>query len=186
MEENKGLSTVSIQEENEFRELISKIDKRNPDPEDVRKAEDLVRSNHHLWKIGMGIAGSTLKMFLDKITTSKSEQLLLEAEALSLKESLGYSSCNTIEKLAIEQIMFCWAGMNYMEIKVSAIMVNGEYDRQCGEYWQNTLTRYQNRYLKAIETLARIRKLSKSIALQVNIATDGGQQVNVGEVKKDG
>jgi hypothetical protein len=38
----------------------------------------------------------------------------------------------------------------------------------------------QARYLRACETLARIRKLARSTpALQVNIAADGGRQVNL-------
>ncbi len=39
----------------------------------------------------------------------------------------------------------------------------------------------QTRYLRAVETLARVRRLSRDTPLQVNI---GAQQVNVaGEVK---
>lgn len=38
----------------------------------------------------------------------------------------------------------------------------------------------QRRYLRACESLARIRKLSKGIQfIQVNIATEGAQQVNM-------
>jgi len=45
---------------------------------------------------------------------------------------------------------------------------------------------FLRRYLRAIETLARVRKLARNTpALQVNIATDGGQQVNaINEVAK--
>jgi hypothetical protein len=46
--------------------------------------------------------------------------------------------------------------------------------------WDKLLTQAQRRHLRALESLARIRKLSKgSDFVQVNIAADGGQQVNV-------
>jgi hypothetical protein len=45
-----------------------------------------------------------------------------------------------------------------------------------GSYWEKLLSTAQGRYLKAIETLAKVRRLSKVTPLQVNI---GGQQINV-------
>jgi hypothetical protein len=43
-------------------------------------------------------------------------------------------------------------------------------------YWEKWLTMAQARYTKAIEMLAKVRKLSRATPLQVNI---GGQQINV-------
>ena len=49
-----------------------------------------------------------------------------------------------------------------------------------GMYWENCLSAAQRRFTQACETLARVRKLSRNTpALQFNIATSGGQQVNV-------
>ncbi len=44
-----------------------------------------------------------------------------------------------------------------------------------GEYWEKRLSSAQRRYLRACETLARVRKLAQASPLQVNI---GAQQVN--------
>lgn len=47
------------------------------------------------------------------------------------------------------------------------------------EFFENMLTSAQARLLRAIETLARIRRLARTTpALQINIAHDGGKQVN--------
>jgi hypothetical protein len=49
-----------------------------------------------------------------------------------------------------------------------------------GAYWDNLLTTHQARFLRAIETLARVRRLARNTpALQINIAREGGKQVNV-------
>lgn len=185
MAEDKELTAVFAQQKAEFLELFNKIDRDKPDPEDIRKAEEMIEINPHVWEIGMGVVGSTLHVFLGKITGNKGQKLIFEAEALSIKERLGYNSSNQIEKLIIDQIMYCWAGVHYVEGHVSAMLTEGSFPLSTLEYWQGTLTRYQNRYLRAIETLARVRKLNKSIAVQFNIATDGDQQVNVGELKKE-
>ncbi len=46
-----------------------------------------------------------------------------------------------------------------------------------GSYWERKLSTVQYRYLRAIETLARVRKLMGVPMLQINIAATGGQQV---------
>jgi hypothetical protein len=49
-----------------------------------------------------------------------------------------------------------------------------------GIYWEKRLTAAQRRFTWACETLARVRKWSRNTpALQVNIAAEGGQQINL-------
>ena len=64
-------------------------------------------------------------------------------------------------------------------------MMNKDITLTMGKYWEGRLSAAQRRHLRAVETLARVRRLLSRIpAVQVNIATQGGQQVNVaGEVK---
>jgi hypothetical protein len=174
----------TAQEIDEFFGLIEKIDRKNPDKVDIQRAHTLVKKYPEITSFTAGMAGSILKTFLDQLNPQKSQQLFLEAEALNLKKELGYATSNQIEKLLIDQILLCWAGVNYAERRVSCMLTEGNYTYESGRYWQETLTRYQNRYSRAIETLSRVRKLNKSIAVQFNIATDGGQQVNVNEVNK--
>jgi hypothetical protein len=54
------------------------------------------------------------------------------------------------------------------------------------EYWDGLLSSTQARFLRAIETLARVRRLARNTpALQINIANEGGKLVNVhGDVNK--
>ena len=184
MTEDKELSVVSEQDKAEIFELFDKVDKDNPAPEDLRKVKAILSRNPHLWGMSKGVADSNLSGFIGKITNNKFQQLIFEAEALSKKERLGYNSSSQIEKLIIDEIISCWVGLRFVETNVFAKLSENGVAFSVFNFWQETLSRYQNRHLKAIETLARVRKLSKGIAFQVNIATDGGQQVNVGEVKK--
>ena len=59
-------------------------------------------------------------------------------------------------------------------------VVNEAVSFKVGEYWSDVLSATHARYLKAIVTLAKVRKLARNTpALQINIATDGGKQVNL-------
>lgn len=169
----------------DFACAFKRADSENPSSEDVAKVKKMLIQYPQLWKIGEGLSGSALYDYICRITKSKSQQLLIEAEAKDIKEQLGYSASNQIEKLIIDQILFCLINIIHIERRFTIFMTEGSHSTESGEYWQNTLTRSQNRYLRAIETLARVRKLNKDVAFQVNIATDGGQQVNVNEVKKE-
>ena len=44
-------------------------------------------------------------------------------------------------------------------------------------HWERKLSTVQRPYLRAIETLARVRKLMGVPMVQINIAAEGGQQV---------
>jgi hypothetical protein len=84
-----------------------------------------------------------------------------------------------LEQLLIPQAALCWLKLNLVELGYSSTM-RQSITLSLGLYWEKRLTAAQKRFARACETLARVRKLSGNIpALQFNIATEGGQQVNV-------
>ena len=80
-----------------------------------------------------------------------------------------------LERLLAEQIALCWQQLRFLEMRNAQA-------RDCTlsqrDHYEKCISRAQKRYLQAIKTLAHIRKLGLP-ALQVNIATEGGKQVNV-------
>ena len=105
--------------------------------------------------------------------------LVREAEERYLAcmvEEIAGPQPSPIERLLAEQIGICWLHVRHVEIKYAHLK---SYTLSEAEYYQRCLDRSQKRYLRAIKTLAQIRKLGLP-ALQVNIAAEGGKQVNVG------
>ena len=93
---------------------------------------------------------------------------------------LGYSDASALEKLLIENIIITWLRLQCVEYQLVAFMGAGEVRMSVVEYWEKRLSISQRRHLHACETLARVRRLiSAKPLLQVNIAANGGQQVNV-------
>ena len=90
----------------------------------------------------------------------------------------GQDSGNA-EQLLIQQAALCWLKLNLVELSYSGTMKQS-ITLTLGIYWEKRLSAAQRRFTRACETLARVRKLSRNTpALQFNIATSGGQQVNV-------
>src|ERR671918_2384035 len=96
-----------------------------------------------------------------------------------LKKDLGYEEAPLLEKLLIQQAALCWLKLNLVELSYSGTMAQS-VTLTLGVYWEKRLSAAQKRFTRACETLARVRKLSRNTpALQLNIATSGGQQVNL-------
>ncbi len=168
----------------DFLDVCKRIDEERPNSDDVEKVKKMLSYNSYLWEKEYGLSGSALYYYIERIEKRKSEQLVIEAEAKYIKEQLGYFSVNQIERLIIDQILLRWVGIVHIEKRLLILMTEEDRIVWDSSYWQKTLIRYQNLYLRAIEMLAKVRKLNKSIAFQVNIATNGGQQVNVNELEK--
>ena len=102
-----------------------------------------------------------------------------------VKRDLEYEHAPALEKLLIEQVGLCWMRHYILEQRFTNVtMAGGTIDAL--NYWERCLNASQRRYLRACETLARVRKIvRRTPALQINIAAQGGQQVNVaGDVKR--
>ena len=106
-----------------------------------------------------------------------SSQGMLEAETSGLKKDLG--SGPMLEQLLIQHAALCWLRLTLAELAYSNV-VKGSITLTLGLYMEKRLTMAQKRFKRSCETLARVRKPSRNTpALQFNIATGGGQQVNV-------
>lgn len=102
-------------------------------------------------------------------------KLALEHEVDKLERDLGYAAAAPLERLLIENVVCGWLNFNDVQRRYSRMMAQS-ISLTLGEYYEKRLSVAQRRYLQAIETLARVRRLAQPMPLQVNI---GGQQVNV-------
>jgi hypothetical protein len=97
----------------------------------------------------------------------------------ALKKELGSEGAPLLEQLFIQRAALCWLKLNLVELSYSSTMKQS-ITLTLGIFWEKRLSAAQKRFTRACETLTRVRKLSRnSPALQVNIAADGGQQVNL-------
>jgi len=90
-----------------------------------------------------------------------------------VRQDLGYEHSSVVERLLIDQVALCYFSMNLAEAEHALIKATSA-ERT---YREQRLSAIQRRYMRSIETLTRIRRLVQSPVVQVNIATDGGQQV---------
>ena len=93
----------------------------------------------------------------------------------AMRTDLGYQDAPLLEQLLIEHVALAWLDYDTLVIRY-AQKTTESHTTEAGLYWDRRLNSAQQRYLRAVEMLARVRRLAMVTPLQVNI---GGQQVNV-------
>jgi hypothetical protein len=164
-----------------FQALLDKTNKENPRPQDVKALSDLLvgEKSLELWR-GIASAGYLAElMVIENARATSAVKECWKHRLQVLKKELGCDEAPLLEQLLIQQAALCWLKLNLVELSYSGTM-KGSITLTLGMYWEKRLSAAQRRFARACETLTRVRKWSRTMpALQVNIATRGGQQVNL-------
>jgi hypothetical protein len=94
---------------------------------------------------------------------------------LAVREELGYCEAPPFERALIDHAALCWLRLQIVEQWYSERALQGTHSIEVGWYFEKRLAATQKRYLRAIETLAKVRRLTRGVTV-VNVAAPGGQQ----------
>jgi hypothetical protein len=163
----------------QFLELVKNIDQENPTPADLRALRAMLDRHPQLWRVAGDLAYASVLNILAKLDAGPLVTESLKHSWVAMKDELGYQSAPPLERLLMEQVVLCWLHLHIIQLEYTTVM-NEPIPAASAGHWEKRLSAAQRRYLRACETLARIRKLARTTpALQLNIATHGGQQVNL-------
>ncbi len=180
MSEEKQLTQPNKNDTDTFIAALRKVEVDKPKQEDVANLRRLLKSNDTYWQLAGDLMLQAQHSALQSINAGKSKTLMTESaeEGMQhIRRQLDYATAPMLEKLLIEQIVTAWLRLGICEMQFSTRMA-GELTLAQGDYWNRALDAAQRRYLRAIESLARVRRL-KLPALQVNVAQPGAKQLNV-------
>ena len=156
-----------------FVDLLKAVDKDNPDKKDIRELRRWLEERPELALATTNLAEIAKNAIIETgPIQQKSVKMCVETGMAQQKNDLGYQDAPALEQLLIDNIVLCWLRLHVVEIEVSN-NTQGSHTLSAGRYWDQRLSVAQMRYLRAIETLARVRKTN--VAIQVNIAK---QQIN--------
>jgi len=130
---------------------------------------------------------SSITPVLDMIAGDNAimRQILANEAKAKRKELAGPSAPSPLETLLIERIVACGFQVSHYERLIEHNSGKGIGLDQAA--WLHKKADMANRrYLSAIKTLAQVRRLQLPLSVQVNVAAQGGQQVNVSGVTPAG
>lgn len=164
-----------------FSALLSKTNKQHPRSQDVKALSDLLNGSKslELWRTVASAGYMAELAVIENASAVASVQECWKHRLVQLRKDLGYEDAPMLEQLLIQHAALSWLKLNLVELHYSHTMKQS-ITLTLGIYWEKRLTAAQKRFTRSCETLARVRKLARNTpALQVNIAAEGGQQVNV-------
>lgn len=160
----------------EFMELVKRCYREQPDKADLRELRKALETAPALYEKVFALATAVQNTLISKVTSGKTTALALTANVETMRQALGYEQAPIIEKMLIENILNAWLHYQHTEYHVTEL-IGSDSTFEVSRHWDRKLTNAQARYIRAIEALAKVRKLALPV-LQVNINTDQGQQVN--------
>jgi len=150
---------IGGQTKDELNALIQRTNKANPKPEDVKLLTAwLDAAPSAALKIG-NLQQSVFGEIFDKaVGHSTITREAAERYIKYMKTELGYQSSTFVEQMLIDEIIMRWLRLQVTESNHKEVTY-GEHTYRAGMYVDKRLHLAQRRYLKAIETLVKVRKM---------------------------
>jgi len=154
----------------EFRALMATVNKEDPDPVKVDELNTWLRK-HPRWATEIFALSAIVQQgIIHRMATLSYMRTMIEMQCTELKNSWGYESAPVPERMLIAEVVTTWLHLQEVTETYHQAFDNG-WDIAVGDHWERRLSAAQRRYLRATETLARIRKLTGRPVVQVNQAS---------------
>lgn len=125
-----------------------------------------------LWRQGQDMASAAIDYFIDRIQSPPAMRELFRARTLALQVDLGAGDASTLVRLLIDAVVLAYLQWILTSMQ-HANNVNGTHTAENAIYWDKRLASAQRQYLRACETLARVRKLSRGVPELQHDMSDG-------------
>jgi hypothetical protein len=161
-------------------DLVHNIDKDDPSPADVQALRAMLSDHPFLWRTYGDLAGLAAQVIINRLDPLPPVAESLRRGWQAMQIDLGYPHASPLERHLIEHVVLCWLHLYLIDCEYTAA-TSQAIPLDSADFWERRLSAAQRRYLRACDTLARIRKLAQPPAssLQLNIAAQGGQQLNL-------
>ena len=161
----------------ELRTLARKADKAKPDKSDVVALTVFLNQHPEFWRVCGDLTEQAAGIMLADMNAPRSMKESLQVGMAHMAAELTQPGDGEMERLIIRQIVGCWLRLSYVEYVYGRAVIAGQQTLNQADFWERRLSAAQRRYLRAAESLARVRRMNLP-AMQVNIAAQQINQVN--------
>ena len=158
-------------------EVLGRINQENPTRADLAALREAMRKYPRLWSALGDMTDHAASAMIGSINAKPLAKEIMKGDYEGLKRDLGHETASPLERILIGQVALTWLRLGILEQRYTHVTMTagGTLTTEAGDFWDRRLSAAQRRYLRACETLARIRKMSIE-TLQINIAE---RQVNI-------
>lgn len=178
---SKAIATSSTKSaKKEFDRLHDKMKKGDEKPKfnDVTAMRQLLLANPEILPFGWTIHDSLRTQIIEEGGSDGASKALILAEVDRWLRELGYDYAPPLERIHMDTIATSRLRLLFAEFRLNAAQKSENAD--IVEHYDQMVSSAQTRLNRSIESLARVRRLAtQAPVFQVNLATNGGQQVNL-------
>lgn len=143
----------------EIREMLARVDKERPDPAAVAKLKQMLDAAPSLLDTLGNLALVTESNLLSRsFANANSTRIAVTKYLETMRDDLGYGDADPLQRSLIAHVCMCWARLYDCELRYHMVMGESP-STTLALYWERKLSMNQRRYLRACESLARVRRL---------------------------
>ena len=157
--------------------IIQRTDVAKPTKEDKAALARLLREQPAVWRAAGDVMEHTARKLINDAQGTYALTRSMATGWEQLQKDMARPGDGELERLLIQQVVLSWMKLAYTEWHHRHYLTEGNTSIKVADFWERRLSAAQRRYLRATETLARIRRLQLP-AVQVNIAEQQVNQVN--------
>ncbi|MBP8056838.1 MAG: hypothetical protein KA314_13455 [Chloroflexi bacterium] len=159
----------------ELETLLAKVN-NSKSPRDVAALTRFLRQHPGLWLYGANLSEWAIMELVNGFKLEPGLKAMYKMAQEQLGTELISEPNNLLEQLLVQQVVLAWFRMSLVEYAYSqATNENTEFKRW--DFLEKRLNASQRRFLRACETLARVRKLNVPV-VQLNVAHQQINQIN--------
>jgi hypothetical protein len=149
------------------RELVERA--QHGDKQALAQAKQMLAAHPELWRRAQHLTAQVEKNLVHAICHD--DELgsgAIKHQAAEMRRTLAGDKATPIECLIAEQIVLCWLHLRHMEGMHHGNCFGPDASRTLSQlnHWERLVARAEGRYLRALRTLAQVRRLP---TVQVNV-----------------
>lgn len=167
-------------ESNELLDILKATNKEKPAKADLQRLEDyFMQHPTAVAQLGNLANQAQIQIVDHAFKTSEATAISVESYMADMRLDMGWDAASLVERSLIDHVVLTWLRLYVCELRYEALMNGNSLNLSQGVYWEKKLSSAQKRYLRAVETLARIRKLQQPAPNPLTLALVK-QQFNTG------
>lgn len=156
-DENEMATKSKVNKGSRIDAMIRRCDQENPKPEDMKALRAHLDQSDFLVRVNES-SEHAFDRVIESYTKSAFGKELFKRQRNAKREALGFESANAMVKMLIDQVILCHIRLTTIE-SWHAGKMQESHTIQWRDHFDKTLSRYQRRFHKACESLAKVRKL---------------------------
>lgn len=152
------MSEMLPEEARSLAALVKKVDTSDPAPADVAALRQRLIDDPR----ALDLIGNFTNTLQSQILANKMYgvvvKLGIEEQCVAMRAGMGWAESSPAERMLIDHVILCWLRHNELEWRYGNI-TKGEHTLTIGAYWEKRLSASQKRFLRSVESLAKVRRL---------------------------